>query len=92
MFVAAVFVLDMAGIVPLGLTGDTRDYDSPRLLHHVIDGKLDATLEIFKQITISAQLLRDPELAIQQIDSALAACLAHSGPNAATYGNMIVFD
>ena len=69
--------------VPLVLISggpETRDYDGPRLLHHVIDGKLDATVEIFKQITVSAQLLRDPDLAIQQIDTALAACMAHKLP------------
>ncbi|MCZ6787073.1 MAG: sigma-70 family RNA polymerase sigma factor [Planctomycetota bacterium] len=36
---AAALVLDMAGIIPLGLTGDTRDYDTPeRVSFRPLDG------------------------------------------------------
>ena len=69
--------------VPLVLISggpETRDYRSPRLLHHVIAGKMDATIEVFRPLTACAEVILDPATAPDRIDAALAQCVAHKLP------------
>lgn len=69
--------------VPLVLISggpETRDYRSPRLLHHVIAGKINATIEVFRPLTVCAEVILDPATAPDRIDAALARCLAHKLP------------
>ncbi len=69
--------------VPLVLISggpEMRDYKAPRLLHHVIEGKLNATIEVFRPLTVCAEVITDPGTAAVRIDAALAQCVAHKLP------------
>lgn len=59
---------------------ETRDYLSPRLLHHVIEGKINATIDVFRPLTVCAEVISDPATAPARIDAALAQCIAHKLP------------
>lgn len=64
----------ISGGPPLGA------YEDRRLLHHVLPGRLEASLEIFRPITVDARVLLDPATAARDIDAALRQCLLHSRP------------
>lgn len=49
-------------------------------LHHVLPGKLASSMAIFKEITVLAQRLDDPNTASTMIDAALQTCLREQRP------------
>ncbi len=55
-------------------------YADGRLLHHVLPGRVAASVDIFRPITVYAQALLDPATAARDIDAALQQCLLHSRP------------
>lgn len=47
--------------------------------HHIIDGH-DTNLNVYRNVTVAAEQVRDGALAPGQIDSALRACITHRQP------------
>ncbi len=55
-------------------------YSSMPPMHHLLPGRFDAALKIFKQVTAYAAILDDPEKATAHVDEALGVCLSLRKP------------
>ncbi|MDJ0927243.1 MAG: thiamine pyrophosphate-binding protein [Gammaproteobacteria bacterium] len=56
------------------------DYQTQPLRHHILPGKYDASIGIFKEVTVGARVLDDPDRAAEHIDAMLRLCLQESRP------------
>jgi indolepyruvate decarboxylase len=65
-------------VVITGSPGLRERVDDP-LLHHKVRS-FSTQLEIFRQITVAAEVLDDPETAFRRIDECLDACWRHKRP------------
>jgi indolepyruvate decarboxylase len=58
----------------------TEVYRNPPYQHHLLPDNLAASVNIFKEITVAARVLDDPNRAPAEIDALLALCVAESRP------------